>query len=87
MKDMLWRIMLPQPQRIPQIIRDLEAQGWQQRSRIPAVSELMGPDGHILVMVPRSGRVQIRIHYLTAKAQRAGCAQRVHDHVLQLASG
>lgn len=82
LRDLLWRIELPRPQDAGPLADRLEALGWQENSRVPQVRDLEGPAGHRLVIVPRTGRIQIRVHYLTALVDRAREASRLHDTVL-----
>jgi hypothetical protein len=38
---------------------------------------LRSPEGHEIVIVPRTGRVQIRVHYLTPEEERRIAAEGV----------
>ena len=53
---------------------------------MPQVRDLEGPEGHRLVIVPRTGRIQIRIHYLTALIDRSRAAAQVHEEMLSISS-
>ena len=48
------------------------------------VHHLEGPAGHTLVIVPRTNRIQIRVHYLTPKADRVAAAALLEQQVLGL---
>lgn len=83
MRDMLWRIQLEGAD-LREIAGKLEADGWVDRSRLPLLVDLHGPEGHALVMVPRTGRVQLRLHYLTPAEVRPGAAEGVYRRVVGL---
>jgi hypothetical protein len=58
------------------IIETLVAQGFVDESRGTLVRELLHPDEHRVVFIPNTGRVQLRLHYLTPAAERPAIAQR-----------
>lgn len=51
--------------------------GYAEDRRSPLVRELVHPEGHSVVIVPRTGRVQIRVHYLTPLEAREVAACNV----------
>jgi len=48
--------------------------GYSEASRSPLVRELVHPREHSVVVVPRTGRLQIRVHYLTPLEAREAAA-------------
>ena len=48
--------------------------GYSEASRSPLVRELVHPREHSVVVVPRTGRLQIRVHYLTPLEARQAAA-------------
>ena len=86
LRDLLWRIELrePSPSRVLALAEHLSKVGWIERSAVPQLRDLEGPDGHRLVIVVRTGRIQLRVHYLTAHAERQSAAQRLHDDLLAI---
>ena len=48
---------------------------------VPQVRDLESDEGHSVVLVPRTGRIQIRIFYLTAHAAREGVARKVEAQI------
>lgn len=84
LRDLLWRIRLPEGADAGALADRLQAQGWRERSAIRQVRDLEGPEGHRLVIVPRTARVQIRVHYLTRLDERGRMAQRVHAQILEM---
>jgi hypothetical protein len=58
------------------IIDTLIAQGFVDESRGALIRELVHPDEHRVVFIPNTGRVQLRLHYLTPAAERPVIAQR-----------
>ena len=55
----------------------LAAAGYSEDFRSPLVRELVHPREHSVVIVPRTGRLQIRVHYLTPHEARARAASEV----------
>ncbi len=56
----------------------LIAQGGLDQTRLASVWELeLPPEGHRLIVVPATGRVQLRLHYLTLAEARSGTALAV----------
>lgn len=51
--------------------------GYTEDRRTPLVRELVHPAAHSVVIVPRTGRVQIRVHYLTPLEAREAAACQV----------
>lgn len=73
-RDLLWRLELPPPLDATHLATRLLGAGWTERSRFPALHDLEGPEGHRVVIVPRTGRVQLRVSYLVPPEQRATAA-------------
>ena len=59
---------------LPEFLREL---GYSEHSRSPLVRELVHPCEHSVVIVPRTGRLQIRVHYLTPLESREAEAKVV----------
>lgn len=55
--------------------------GYTEDSRSPLVRDLVHPAGHSVVIVPRTGRVQIRVHYLTPLEAREHAACEVAEEL------
>ncbi len=55
--------------------------GFSDESRVSVVLEFCSPEGHNVVLVPSTGRIQIRIHYLTPLDQRESAALRVEQQL------
>lgn len=67
----------------------LAAVGYSEDRRTPLVRDLVHPSGHSVVIVPRTGRVQIRVHYLTpleAREAAAGDVARELSALIERAS-
>lgn len=77
LKDLVWRVELPGVDLEALAGRLMDA-GWVERSRIPALRDLHDPDGHAVLFVPRTGRIQIRLHYLVRPEDRAAAAKLVY---------
>ena len=51
--------------------------GYADESYDDAVRIFVSPEEHTIVLIPRTGRIQIRIHYLTPAEARKVAAERV----------
>lgn len=69
------------------LAHQLVQQGWRDRSLVPEVRDLEGQDGHAVVMVPRTGRIQIRVHYLTPHEERSAAAESTRGRLLLCLGG
>lgn len=65
------------------VLERLATFGYVDVSRFEKVRELLHPDGHAVVVVPATGRVQIRISYLTPFDAREAAARDVGAHLTQ----
>ena len=74
----LGRVATQLASRLPEGLLGL---GYFERSFSKLVQELGHPEGHSVVVVPRTGRLQIRVHYLTPIEAREAAARRVADDV------
>ena len=55
--------------------------GYSEQSRSPLVREFVHPCEHSVVIVPRTGRVQIRVSYLTPLEARKAAARIVASDI------
>lgn len=72
-----WRLVVGGERGLERLLRMVCAAGWQES---PGIGELLIyaiPGGHRLLLVPGTGRVQIRLDYRTAPHQRALVAQAI----------
>jgi len=74
---LVWDCVVPDRGEVPELVPRLAAKGYRDATRFELVRELYHPDHHSVVIVPRTGRVEIRVHYLTPLDRRAGEAHRV----------
>lgn len=75
--DMTWRMTFDSPVDVTILVERLVAMGLRDESRFPRVRELEERAGHRLVLVSSTGRIQLRLHYLTATGSRREEAQRI----------
>lgn len=66
---------------LPELLREV---GYSEQVRSPLVRELVHPREHGVVIVPRTGRVQIRVHYLTPLEAREQAAHEVAREISEL---
>ncbi len=71
-----WECELPQED-VRSLPTRLLARGFSDVSQFERVAELVDEHGHAVVIVPSTGRVQIRVHYLTPHEERRQAALMV----------
>lgn len=84
-RDLLWRLELRGAD-LGELAKELLRIGWRDRSLAPEVRDLESPEGHAVVLVPRTGRVQLRVFYLTPHSDRNEAARNLQRQVLELVS-
>lgn len=58
-------------------VDNLIERGWTDTSRVEVLRQIVHPDGHELLFVPATGRLQLRLHYLIPKHQRRAVAAAI----------
>lgn len=76
-KHLIWDCELSDKKLAAVLPERLLRNGYTERSRSSLVRELVHPAEHSVVVVPRTGRVQIRVHYLTPLGLRAARAREI----------
>jgi len=79
-----WECALEQIEVAQQIADCLPRAGFRDTSQFPRVREFVNPHGHSVVVVPSTGRVQLRIHYLTPLPQRESSARLLASQIEDL---
>jgi len=74
---LLWECELPDGADVRLLPASLGTLGFTNVSHFDRVAELVDSTGNAVVVVPSTGRVQIRVHYLTHQSQRQGAARRI----------
>ena len=59
------------------LVSVLKNDAWRDASRLPTIVELEHPEGHELIVIPKTGRVQLRVCYITPRLNRQATATRV----------
>jgi len=86
-RDLVWECARLAPGvalALPELLGEL---GYSEQGRSPLVRELVHPREHGVVIVPRTGRVQIRVHYLTPLEARAQAAHELAREISELLEG
>lgn len=65
-----WRLDLPRSAPYSRIYHRLELRGYRGRCHQPFLQVLRTIEGHEIVLVPTTGRVQLRIYHLTPATER-----------------
>jgi hypothetical protein len=79
-----WALVLDRP--IAQLRELALAAGWRDESRLPAIWDLVTAEGHRLVAVPGTGRLQLRLSYLVPVERRGEIALRLAREVAAMLS-
>ncbi|MBI4952408.1 MAG: hypothetical protein HY908_10275 [Myxococcales bacterium] len=74
-RDLLWRCDLPVVAHVPAVLEALARRGFAESTAGLLVRSMVGPDEDVLVVVPRTARVEIRVSYLVAPEARAARAR------------
>ena len=80
LRRLAWDCDFAEPPALPELCSALLAAGFVDDSRADFLRELRHQSGHSVLVVPRTGRVQLRLHYLTPLLERRATAERfAHD--------
>ncbi len=85
-RDLLWRIEVGDRDQTAQLSQRLTTLGWANASAFAQLLDLESPDGHRLIIVPRTGRVQLRVSYLVPRDERKQAALRIYDELMAIAA-
>ena len=82
LEQLLWRLELPEAWGARALADALTRCGWQvhERDGLP-LSALTHPQGHRLLIVPTTGRVQLRLLYLVSPGERPARARGIVDEI------
>lgn len=61
----------------------LLAKGWCESAHLPRLWDLRRPEGHRLVVIPGTERLQLRLHYLVAADERRATALALAEHLAE----
>lgn len=86
-KQLSWEYEIADRVNARELARELPNHGFVDESRLDAVREFRASEGHAIVLIPKTGRLQIRVHYLTPLSDRKAVAQKVAALLEQLLSG
>jgi hypothetical protein len=73
--ELAWRLDLSPDRDFSAVARGLIDRGYEGRCLSQMLKVLRHPQGHEVVLVPRTGRVQLRVYYLTAHEDRPVAAE------------
>lgn len=74
-RGLTWDCELTPRKSVDLIIAHLLSLGFKDESRGARVRELAHPEGHRVILIPSTGRVQLRLHYLTPPEKRREVAE------------
>lgn len=77
--DLLWRLDLPEGANLERMADALEAAGLARRGQTSTLPlwVFFTDDEHRVLFVPATGRLQLRVHYTTRRAERVAVALRL----------
>lgn len=77
-RSLAWRVDLDPAQDFDALSRELCTRGFATAASIAGMRKWVTQEGHEIVVVPRTGRAQIRVHYTVAEEQRRFTAERLY---------
>ena len=85
-RQLTWRVTLARPVRDWAALRaGLIAAGHTDHTRVETVWDLELTGGHRLLVVPATGRVELRLHYLSEEGERPALALEAASAVAEVA--
>jgi hypothetical protein len=84
LRRLAWDCELSQRPAALELYAALRSAGYVDDSRADWLYELRHGSGHSVLIVPRTGRVQLRLHYLTPAPERATAARALAQHVAEI---
>ena len=84
LRGLNWRTDLPPGGDLDTLVAALSRAGFARTSTAGSpLLVLRAPGDHEILIVPRTGRVQIRVHYLTPEPERRGAAEGIFRSLVQ----
>lgn len=77
-RSLAWRVDFEAFDRWDALIAELCGRGMDRAAAITGLLRAVTAEGHEMVFVPRSGRVQIRVHYTVPEEDRRRTAERLY---------
>ena len=76
-RERLFRTDLPPAAPLEALSEALRAEGWRDEARLDGLWRFVGAEGHEILIVTGTGRVQIRVHYEVPELERRWAAEAV----------
>ncbi len=70
MRALLWHSHLESSLEVSWAELQLQQAGLKQQNKVPHLVSFEDSSGHQILWIPRTGRIQIRLHYLTPQEER-----------------
>ncbi len=86
-KSLNWRTDLPAGSDCDILVAVLGKRGFEPVRPTGPLRQLRTAEGHEVVLVPRTGRIQIRIHYLTPEHERRFKAEGIFCAIVRVVLG
>lgn len=83
-RHLIWDCSITAREDVSSLVRMLPTLGYSDESHSDLVCELRHPLGHLIVLLPSTGRLQIRLHYCTPFESRAPAAESVANELRSL---
>jgi hypothetical protein len=87
LRSLSWRCDLPPGSDCDVLIGALMEKGFAQVPSPSVLRLIRSPEGHEILFVPRTGRVQIRVHYVTPEEERRFCAEQMFALIVRTILG
>lgn len=84
MKHLAFRMDLLSPS-FADVLREIAlGLGFVEEAPIVGLSKLVSPEGHEILLVPRTGRAQLRVFYMTPQEERRHVAEDVYCRIARV---
>ena len=77
LRSRTWRYRVQRTVPAAALVEEMKKLGWQDVSRSPALREMHHPRGHRILVVPQTGRIQIRLDLGVPEPERTAAARAV----------
>lgn len=82
--NLTWSVQLSEvsPTKLIEAIKSDHS--WTERTTIAVLTTIEHDDGHELLFVPATGRIQLRLSYLVSRGEREECARVIENSFVAL---
>ncbi len=86
-RSLAFRMDLEEPSECPAFVAVALGIGFVEETPIPGLAKLVGVEGHEILLVRATGRVQLRVSYLVAQDRRRSVAEALYCRIARRWTG